>query len=134
MTQTMLSAMARYSVGDLDGYLELYDDSIVLHGYGPEPFVGKEQVREFYAGIMAAFSDPELVGDEVFAVGDRGVIRFTLTMTHTGEFWGAPASGNRVSASGITILRFANGRCVERWSSFDFLSLLAQIGAVPAPA
>jgi hypothetical protein len=35
---------------------------------------------------------------------------------------------------GITILRFAGGRCVERWSQADFLYLLQQLGAFPAPA
>jgi hypothetical protein len=133
-TQRLLAAMERYSAGDLDGYMELYAPEIVLHGYGPEPLVGREQVRGFYEGIMAAFSDQELVSDDAFGIGDRAVTRFTLSMTQTGEFWGVQPTGTRVRSSGITILSFEDGRCVERWSSFDFLSLLTQIGAIPTPA
>ena len=133
-TQTVLTAMGRFSTGDLEGYLELYDPGIVLHGYGPEPLVGLDAVRGFYEAIFAAFSDIELVSHDELVDGDQVATRFTMSATHTGEFWGAPASGVRASADGITILRFAGGKCVERWSSFDFLSLLTQIGALPAPA
>jgi predicted ester cyclase len=44
---------------------------------------------------------------------------------------GIPATGRRVSVNGITILRFADGRCVERWSQTDFLGMLQQLGALP---
>jgi predicted ester cyclase len=33
----------------------------------------------------------------------------------------------------MTILKFANGRVVERWSNADMLGLMVQIGAMPAP-
>jgi hypothetical protein len=34
----------------------------------------------------------------------------------------------------MTILRFANGRCIERWSVADFLPVLVQIGAMRPPS
>ena len=43
---------------------------------------------------------------------------------------GVGASGKRIEFSGITILRFRAGRCVERWSQADFLTVLVQIGAI----
>jgi hypothetical protein len=33
----------------------------------------------------------------------------------------------------MTMLRFAGERVVERWSTADFLGLVMQIGAFPAP-
>ena len=54
--------------------------------------------------------------------------------THDGSFPGVPATGRPVDVPGITILRFADGRCVERWAVADFLAVMIQIGAVPAPA
>jgi hypothetical protein len=59
-----------WNARDLDGYLELYDESIRLHGYSPEP-MDKSQVREFYAGIHEAFDGPQLTFHEVFSNGDR---------------------------------------------------------------
>jgi hypothetical protein len=35
--QRLAAAHASWNAGDLDGYLELYDDAIRLHGYSPEP-------------------------------------------------------------------------------------------------
>jgi ketosteroid isomerase-like protein len=48
------AAHASWNAGDLDGYLELYDERIALHGYAPEP-MGKAEVRGFYAAVFAAF-------------------------------------------------------------------------------
>ena len=42
-------AIERWNAGDLDGYLALYDESIRLHGYSPEP-MSKAEVRAFYEG------------------------------------------------------------------------------------
>jgi len=44
---------------------------------------------------------------------------------------GIPPTGKQVTMTGITILRFAGGKCVERWSEADFLGLLQQLGVVP---
>lgn len=65
---------------------------------------------------------------------DTVTSRFTLTGRHERPFLGVPATGIEITACGITILRFHDGRCVERWSCADMLSVLVQIGAVPAPA
>ena len=42
-----------------------------------------------------------------------------------------PATGKQVTQTGIDILRFADGKIVERWGEFDSLGLLAQLGLVP---
>lgn len=51
--------------------------------------------------------------------------------THQGDFMGIPATGKKIALTGCTILRFANGKCIE-WSQADFLGMLQQLGAVPA--
>jgi steroid delta-isomerase-like uncharacterized protein len=122
-----------WNAGDLDGYLELYDEGIRLHGYTPEP-MDKSSVRGFYQAIFAAFDSPKLEFHEVFEDGDRLVIRFTMTGTHRGEFMGVPPTNREIALPGITILHFRDGRCVERWSNADMLGLLIQLGAVPPPA
>jgi steroid delta-isomerase-like uncharacterized protein len=121
-----------WNARDLDGYLELYDESIKLHGYSPEP-MDRASVRGFYAGIHAAFDGPQLTFHEVFGNGDRLVCRFTMTGTHRGEFMGIPPTGRSISVDGITILHFRDGRCVERWSIADMRGWLVQLGAVEPP-
>jgi predicted ester cyclase len=129
----LAAAQASWNAGDLSGYLELYDESIRLHGYAPEP-LGKAEVREFYAAIFAAFDAPQLEFHEVLWDGGACTIRFTMTGRHIGEFMGVPATGNDIALPGITILRFAGARVVERFSQADMLGLLVQLGAMPAPA
>ena len=112
-------------------YLELYDPTIVLHGYqGVEP--GLASVKQFYQAFWAAFPDCKLVLEDLVAEGDKVACRFVVYATHQGEFQGIPATGKQIALPGITILQFANSRCIERWSQADFVGLLQQLGVMPA--
>ena len=95
---------------------------------------GKVQVRGFYERIFRAFGTPKLEFHEVLWDGQACTIRFTMTGRHVDEFMGVPATATPIALPGITILHFRDGRCVERFSQADMLSLLIQIGAVPVPA
>jgi predicted ester cyclase len=117
---------------DLDGYLELYDESIRLHGYSPEP-MDKTEATGFYRGVLAALDRPRLDFHDVFGSGEKLVLRFTMSGRHVEEFLGVPATGREIALPGITILHFADGRVVERWSQADLLGFLVQAGAVPPP-
>jgi steroid delta-isomerase-like uncharacterized protein len=127
------AAVERWNAGDLDGYLELYDEGIRLHGFSPEP-MGKADVRGFYEGIFSAFGDPQLDFHEVLWDGDACAIRFTMTGRHVGEFMGVPATGTEIALPGITILHFRGDKVIERFSQADMLGFLVQAGAIPAPA
>ena len=118
-------AVDAWNSGHLDDYLTLYDDRIRLHGYSPEP-MDKGSVRGFYQSIVTAFRNNRLEFHEVLwnASGDRCAIRFTMFGRHLGPFMGVAATGRDIALPGITILHFRDGRCVERWSSADMLSLL----------
>lgn len=125
-------AIERWNAGDLPGYLELYDANAVPHGLpGVEP--GLESIRGYYEALWVAFPGSRLTLDDVVAEGDEVACRFTLRATHGGEFNSIPPTGKQIVVTGITILRFADGKCVERWNQADFLGLLQQLGAVPTP-
>jgi hypothetical protein len=136
--RALATAIAAWNGGDLAGYLALYDESIRLHGYSPEP-MSKAEVAGFYQQIFASLSakgrkSPALTIHEQFSIGDRVICRFTMSGEQNGPFMGVPATGKPYALNGITILRFAGGRCVERWSQADMLGLMVQIGAIPPPA
>lgn len=107
-------------------YLELYAPSIILHGYGLSP--GIEAVRAYYEVLWSGFPDVSLRTDDIFEAGDKVVSRFTVLGTHAGVFRGIPPTGRHIEYAGITIFRFADGRCVERWSQTDRLALMQQLG------
>ena len=114
-------------------YFELYAPDIVLYGFPPGLEPGIEGLKQFYLAYWTSFPDCHVTIEDVIAEGDKLVARYTVRATHEGEFMGVPATGQRVTFAGITILRFAGGKCMERWQSADMLSLMQQIGAVPMP-
>lgn len=122
-------AIASWNRGNLEQYLRLYSDDVVLHGYaGVEP--GIANVRRFYEAWWKAFPASQLILEDAVVAGDRMACRFQITGIHGGPFQGIPPSGRPISVSGFTILNFSDGRCVERWSLIDSLGLLTQIGAL----
>lgn len=118
---------------DRTAYFELYDPDVVLHGFPPGLAPGIEGVEQFYAAYWAAFPDVRVTIEDVVGEGGKLAVRYTVRATHRGEFMGIPATGNRVTFEGITVLRFEGGKCVERWQSADMLGLMQQLGAFPAP-
>jgi predicted ester cyclase len=72
--------------------------------------------------------------DDQFAEGDKVATRWTARGTHTGEIAGIAPTGRDVTVTGLTISRFASGKVVEEWSTWDTLGMLVQLGVIPAPA
>jgi steroid delta-isomerase-like uncharacterized protein len=95
---------------------------------------GPEDVKKFVREYRSAFSDIEDIVEDMIGEGDRVVTRWTLRVTHTGDFRGIPATGKRITITGIGIFRFSEeGKVVESWDSLDQLGMLRQLGALPAP-
>ena len=122
----------RGSLGVVD---ELVAEEYVGHDPAePEPILGPGGLRAKAERYVAAFSGGELTIDEQIAEDDRVATRWTSRATHTGELAGIPATGKDITISGVTISRFAAGRVVEEWTTWDAHGLLVQLGAVSEPA
>ena len=95
---------------------------------GPQtPIRGPKDFVPFVERIRGAFPDIKVTIEDVFGAKDKVVLRWSATMTHTGEGFGPP-SGNSVRLTGTTIVRVAKGQIVEGWDNWDQLGLLEQIG------
>ena len=57
----------------------------------------------------------------------------TVTCTHTGDFIGIPAIGKSIKVEEAHISRYADGKVVEHWVQMDMMSMMQQLGALPAP-
>ncbi len=125
-------AIANWNTGDLDAYLELYDESIQLHGYSDQPMT-KPEVAGMYRGLHDALEGIHIEVHDVIEEGEQLSARATMSGKHRGELFGVPGTGVHVVQPVITHLRFVDRRCVERWSVADTLAVLMQIGAVTLP-
>ena len=92
----------------------------------------REGNEMFATAFRQAFPDYQVTIHDVIGEGDKVVTRKTFAGTHAGDWMGVPASGRKISFGGIDIVRIADGKVVEHWGEFDMLTLLQQIGALPA--
>ena len=117
---------------DAAAFDELNDPEFVNLSAPPGMPTDREGGKMFLWSFFAAFPDSRWTIDEMIAEGDLVATKKTFTGTHTGEFAGVPASGNRVTLTYVDILRLREGRIVEHWLSLDQLSFMQQMGALPA--
>ena len=83
-------------------------------------------------GFRAGFPDATVSIDSQVEEGDTVVTRWTVRATHTGGFFGVPATGRPIVMSGFSQYRFDGPRMAESWVTYDQLGLFQQIGAPAA--
>jgi steroid delta-isomerase-like uncharacterized protein len=128
----MRSTYERINAGDIAGFGDLVADDFVEHQGMPDRPT-KEGTLEFFRLLLAAFPDWRMTVEDLIAGGDKAVARVQVTGTHKGDFMGVPATGTRVDVQLIDIMRFDGaGLVCEHWGVADMLSLMQQLGVVPA--
>jgi steroid delta-isomerase-like uncharacterized protein len=122
---------AEIDKGNIDAMDELVAEDYLDHN--PPPFPGLKSGRE---GLKQAFkifweATPgyhEI--EDMIAEGDKVVTRMTSYGKHEKDLPGAPATGNEMNMTSITIHRIANGKLVEKWAEKDVMEFLIQIGVM----
>ena len=112
---------------------ELLDENGVIHGLmdaNGQPVSGLKAFHDFHDQFRSAFSNLEISVDDVVAEGDRVVARCSVRGKHTGESLGFAATNAPIEFEGIAIVRIKNGKIVEAWNQFDFLSMNKQLGVL----
>jgi steroid delta-isomerase-like uncharacterized protein len=125
---------AEIDKGNIDAMDELVAEDYLDHN--PPPFPGLKSGRE---GLKQAFkifweATPgyhEI--EDMIAEGDKVVTRMTSYGKHEKDLPGAPATGNEMNTTSITIHRIANGKLVEKWAEKDVMGFLIQIGVMKPP-
>ena len=75
-----------------------------------------------------AFPDLKMTVNNMVAEGDFVAVHWTFRGTHThGGYADLPATGTKVSMTGITIWRIVDGKITDEWSSFNEMGAYAQI-------
>jgi steroid delta-isomerase-like uncharacterized protein len=108
---------------------ELFSADYIMHDPAwPMEVKGPEGFKQ-WAGAMLEpfFSNSEIAIGDIITEGDKVVVRWSWSGTHTGEFMGIPPTGRQISITGTSIHRFADGKFVESWASYDSMGMMQQL-------
>ncbi len=133
-----------------DAMVRLYDESnkqnfavfdemfapnfVSFGGAGFQDLNGAEAFRQLYIQFISSMPDLNFHVEQVVAEGNLCGVRGTLSGTHKGNFMGfAPPTGKFISWTGTAIFRFdKDGLMDSRWQEWDGLSVMQQMGVIPA--
>lgn len=114
-----------------DTNFEVVEDIFAADWHDRNPLPGGVQgiegAKQFVRLFRNSFSEIHLTIDLLISEGDLVMFRWIADATHTGEFHGVPATGRRVTFSGITVHRVENGKFAESVAEIDLLGLLQQV-------
>jgi steroid delta-isomerase-like uncharacterized protein len=118
------------SHGRFDLAEQLYAKDFVNHGLHSNASLEEDQTA--LKGWHAAFPDVVIVPEKLIAENDLVTIYWIARGTNTGTGNGLPATGKKAELAGITIWRIVDDKIKEEWSAFDQLSMMQQLGLIPA--
>jgi predicted ester cyclase len=91
---------------------------------------GPAHFREFHRSFRDAFPDIRVTVEDVIAEGDKVAGRCSARATHRSGALGFAATNREVGFDGMCIARVCDGKIVEAWNTFDFLTMYRQLGAL----
>ena len=95
--------------------------------------VDPDGLKCFAGTFRESFPDWHSTFEELIAEGERVAERWTGRGTHRGELQGIPPTGKRVEVPGSVFYRIVDGKIVEFRGLFNMMSLMQQLGVIPAP-
>jgi steroid delta-isomerase-like uncharacterized protein len=120
-----------WNKGRADAIEEMFDENGIAHGLSEDPsnpIKGPRDFRPFHTLFREAFPNMMIVVEDMVAEGDKVAARCSVRAKHEGDFLGRAATESPVHFTGIAIVRISNGKIVEAWNNFDFMTLHKQVG------
>jgi steroid delta-isomerase-like uncharacterized protein len=116
--------------GRFDIQPELYGPGFIARGFGRNYTLAEDEASA--RQLRAAFPDLVVKVDRIIAEGDMVALHWSSSGTNTVAVPGFPGQGKRANVDGMSFFRFADGKIVEEWSTYDNLTILKQLGLIPA--
>jgi ketosteroid isomerase-like protein len=94
---------------DVDGVMAAMTDDCVFENTNPAPegrrYQGQSEVRAFWEKFFQGSPDAQFDTEEMFATGDRCVVRWVYRKTRNGEPW---------HLRGVDLFRVRDGKVAEK--------------------
>ena len=132
-----LAALGKFAEAVNKGNFDLFREAVAPecldHDPAPGQGRGPEGYRKFFSAMREAFPDLSVAPDTMVADEESLAFAYTMTGTHQGVLMGIAPTGKKMSIRGVAILKFRDGKMVERWGSSDQLGMLQQLGVTQLP-
>ena len=99
-----------------------------------EKYIADEALISHGEIFEAAFPNYEVVADEITAEGNRVIVKARTKGTHLGELGGIPATYKTVDFPFVICYEIENNMIISHWMLADKISLMEQLGVIPAAA
>jgi steroid delta-isomerase-like uncharacterized protein len=132
--------IAAWNAHDVERALAIFPDDVKWHDVtSPQPFQGKEAIRQYLQGWFSAFPDIKMTVKNRVISEDQVAAELEFVGTNNGALQLAPgapaipATGRQVHGKGTYFVRFQDGKPVEVHSYPDAAGMLMQLGLMPMP-
>jgi ketosteroid isomerase-like protein len=100
---------------DKKAFDELIDPNVVVTtGLSPkEPIRGRAAYKQVFAGFADAWPASKLAIEEIFAAGDKVVVKFTATTVFDKDYFGVEATHQVVPLTEMHVYTLNNGKIVS---------------------
>ena len=137
LTQVAREIVTGYSTANWTALKGLFTPAAVYNELGSQRRIqGPDAIIQTLQGWKKAMTDSQGKVISAIASGDTVAMQITWTGTHDGTFTGptgtVPATGKRQTTPAAMIVKFSDNKVSEIHHYFDMLTLLQQIGAMPA--
>ena len=121
-----------FGQGKLEAVGEYFTPDFQEHEDGPGKDRGRDGLKDTVRIVRGAFPDLQVHIEAISEDGDQTWARVRFTGTNTGPLMGHPPTGRAATWTAIDQCRYASGKIAEHWGVVDLLSVMQQIGIVPA--
>ena len=108
-------------------------EDCLIHGLSDdtgEPLRGAAAFKTFHQAFYGAFPDVVVTVEDTVCEGDKIAARCTVRGKHTGNTLGFDATNEPTEFTGMVITRVRDGKFVEAWNNFDFMTMHRQLKTV----
>ena len=123
-----------WNKGRAEAIDEMFAEEGVAHGLtdeqGNPSLRGPSAFKIFFRKFRDAFPDIRVVVEDAIAEGDKVAARCTVRGSHQSDSLGFAATQRPMEITGMSSVRIQDGKIVEAWNNFDFMSMFQQLGAL----
>ncbi|MDX2211758.1 MAG: ester cyclase [Oculatellaceae cyanobacterium bins.114] len=121
--------------GDITVAEHVLDENVqAITGLKPDgPINGREAYKQVFSAFYDAFPPipgSEMIIEDMFAAGDRVVVRFRSVQKHAKEFFGVAATNRDITFIETHVMRLQHGKIIENVVSatnLEFEMLMAPV-------